>query len=201
MKFILTISAVIVFLNNLVAADYKCDLLIDNSYFKTCYSFEHNSAIWSYAKIYEDNNNVGISKRPSFYSEKRIPIEHRVYTSDYTNTGFDRGHLQNDANFDYSEESLRETYSMSNITLQYPKTNQISNRLIENRQREVLKTQKELEIYIFVYYTKEKVKNKISIPSYFYIITVNKKNNFKECYILNNDNVEYKLEQMKTECQ
>ena len=63
-----------------------------------------------------------------------------------------------------------------------------------------MKTQKEIEIYILVYYSNEKVKNKISIPSYFYIITANKINNFKECYILKNDNIEYTLDQMKTEC-
>lgn len=200
MKLILIITVVILSLNNLFASDYKCDTLIDNTYFKTCYSFDRNSAIWSYAKITNSNNTVGITKRPSFYADKRIPLEHRVYSSDFTNTGFDRGHLQNDSNFDYSEESLKETYAMSNITLQYPKTNQISNRLIENRQREILKTQKEIEIYILIYYGDEKVKNKISIPTYFYIITSNKKNNFKECHILKNDNIEYTLDQMKTEC-
>lgn len=194
------LSSLFLLFNNLYASDYTCDILFDNTFFKTCYSFEHNSAIWSYSKLTESTNNVGISKRPSFYSDKRIPTPHRVYPSDYTNSGFDRGHLQNDSNFDYSEESLKETYAMSNITLQYPKTNQISNRLIENRQREILKEQKEIEIYIFVYYSKNRVKNKISIPSYFYIITSNKKNNFKECYILNNDNLEYTLQQMKTDC-
>lgn len=188
-------------LNNLNANDYKCDVLIDNSYFKTCYSFEHNSAIWSYSKLTDSNNSVGLIKSPAFYSDKRIPIEHRIYSSDFTNTGFDRGHLQNDANFDYSLESLKETYAMSNITLQYPKTNQISNRLIENRQREILKIQKEIEIYILVYYTNEKIKNKISVPSYYYIITQNKNNNFKECFILKNDNIVYTLDQMHTDCK
>lgn len=200
MKLLSIITIVIISFNNLFASNYKCDVFIDNNYFKTCYSFEHNSAIWSYAKILNENNDVGILKRPSFYADKRIPLEHRVFSTDYTNSGFDRGHLQNDSNFDYSEESLKETYAMSNITPQYPKTNQISNRLIENRQREILKEQKEIEIYIFVYYSKNRVKNKISIPSYFYIITSNKKNNFKECYILNNDNLEYTLQQMKTDC-
>ena len=90
---------------------------------------------------------------------------------------------------------------MSNITLQYPKTNQISNRLIENRQREILKIQKEIEIYILVYYTNEKIKNKISVPSYYYIITQNKNNNFKECFILKNDNIVYTLDQMHTDCK
>lgn len=188
-------------LNNLNANDYKCGVLIDNSYFKTCYSFEHNSAIWSYSKLTDSNNSVGLIKSPAFYSDKRIPIEHRIYSSDFTNTGFDRGHLQNDANFDYSLESLKETYAMSNITLQYPKTNQISNRLIENRQREILKIQKEIEIYILVYYTNEKIKNKISVPSYYYIITQNKNNNFKECFILKNDNIVYTLDQMRTDCK
>lgn len=198
---LIIIMILMVNLNNLFALDYKCDILIDNTYFKTCYSFEHNSAIWSYSKINNINNDVGIQKRPSFYADKRIPLEHRVYSSDFTNTGFDRGHLQNDSNFDYSLASLKETYAMSNITLQYPKTNQISNRLIENRQRDILKIQKEIEIYILVYYSNNKIKNKISIPSYFYIITENKKNNFKECYILNNDNLEYSLDQMKSECK
>jgi DNA/RNA endonuclease G (NUC1) len=86
LKLILIITVLILSLNNLFASDYKCDVLIDNTYFKTCYSFEHNSAIWSYAKITDSNNTVGITKRPSFYADKRISLEHRLYSSDFTNT-------------------------------------------------------------------------------------------------------------------
>ena len=180
----------------------KCSQIIYNTYFETCYSYEYNSAIYSYS-IIDDNkvNSINIKKRYNFYEDQRLPKKNRVNSSDYTNSGFDRGHLQNDANFDYSEESLRETYSMSNITLQYPKTNRVSNKAIEIYQRQQVKMYRELEIFIYVTYTDKKVKDKISIPDKYHIIMENKNFNYKECFILQNDNVEYKLQDMKVQCQ
>jgi len=66
--------------------------------------------------LYGDKvNSVNIKKRMGFYTEKNIPAKYRSKNKDYTHSGYDRGHLANDASFDYSKKSLRKTYSMANI--------------------------------------------------------------------------------------
>jgi endonuclease G len=68
-------------------------------------------------------NKNNIQKRPRFYTEKKLPKKYRVKPSDFTYTGTQRGHMANHASFDYDTSVLRKTYSMANISPQYPKIN------------------------------------------------------------------------------
>lgn len=81
--------------------------------------------------------NVGnLQKRPEFYKDDSLKYPYGTTPEDYTNTGFDRGHLAPDASFDYDVETLNKTYSMANIVPQYPDVN-----------RKVWKDIEELERY------------------------------------------------------
>ena len=63
--------------------------------------------------------NPSIKKRPSFYTEKNLKKKYRSHTRDYTHSGYDRGHLANDASFDYDKKIVRKTYTMANIIPQH----------------------------------------------------------------------------------
>ena len=67
--------------------------------------------------------NTDIKKRKSFYTEKNLPKKYRSHTKDYTHTGYDRGHLANDASFDYDKKVVAKTYTMANIIQQVPNVN------------------------------------------------------------------------------
>lgn len=68
-------------------------------------------------------NEKNIKGRDSFYKEKSLDHTIATMPDDYTNTGFDRGHLASDASFDYDLNVLNDTYSMANVVPQYPDVN------------------------------------------------------------------------------
>lgn len=117
LKKILLSSTIIAVLNATDISDFinlkNCDQIIDKEVFKICYSYEHKGAL---AVWYELNENLvnknNIKERPEFYSEKNIPIQYRTKSQDYINSGFDRGHLAPDANFDYDIKAQAKTYTL-----------------------------------------------------------------------------------------
>ena len=175
----------------------NCDKIIDNTYFKSCYNYNYRSTTASYIELDGKVNINNIADRFEFYEETNIPTEYRVKSSDYTNSGFDRGHIQSDASNDYSIESRNSTYTMSNITLQYPITNRRSYLKVEKRERELLTFHNKIKSLTLIKYTDKKYKN-ISIPETYYKIFYN--SSFIECYKIPNDNKSYKLDEMKINC-
>lgn len=126
MKFILFLFALVSFsFSNDFTKNIHCDKTIDKEVFQICYDYDMNLAKFVSYSLYGDKVNSGnIKKRGSFYSEKNLDGRYKVKTDNYTHTGFDRGHLASDANFDYDPDILDKTYSMANIVPQYPLVNQ-----------------------------------------------------------------------------
>lgn len=176
----------------------KTGQILYNGYFKTCYNYDYKSATVSYIEIKGENVDRGnIRDRFEFYEDINIPREYQTKNSDYLNSGFDRGHIQSDASNDYSETSRNMTYVMSNITLQYPNTNRRSYFKVEKRERELASEHRNINVLTLIEYSGESIRG-IRIPLKYYKIFWN--NNFKECYIIKNDNIIYSLEQMKVDC-
>lgn len=203
MKIFLTLILMLCSINALELNNfnnYKCDKVIDNSYFKTCYDYNLKSATASYTLLQGDKvNSLNIKERFDFYDDQNIPKEFRTFDHQYTNSGFDRGHIEGDASFDYSAESLKFTYALSNIVPQYPKTNRHSYLNVEKYQREKAQELQFLEVLTLIEYTDEKV-NKMSIPKVFNVVLYNKNIGFEECYSIKNDNIVYSLDEMKVNC-
>lgn len=126
------------------------DILIDKGEFKVIYSVEYKGPVLVSYELDKRVSEGNIKKRPSFYKEPLLSYEEGAVPSDYTNTGFDRGHIASHASFDYSEEVLNKTYSMANIALQYPEVN-----------RKVWLSIEEMERYNTVQFGKLYVENRI----------------------------------------
>lgn len=103
----------------------KCDQIIDKQVFQICYDYKLKGAkaVW-YQLDGQLVNAVNIKDRPKFYTEKNLPVKYRSKSSDYIESGYDRGHIASDASFDYNEKALSKTYTMANIIPQafYDKT-------------------------------------------------------------------------------
>jgi aconitate hydratase 2/2-methylisocitrate dehydratase len=96
---ILLLISMVVFANS----SEKCDQVIDKKFYKVCYSHKNKGALFiSYSLYGELVDKINIKKRPSFYSEKNIPLKYRSKSSDYVKSGFDRGHLLSDASAERS---------------------------------------------------------------------------------------------------
>lgn len=59
-----------------------------------------------------------VERKDSFRADTRITEQHRVVTSDYTRSGFDRGHLAPAAAMKWSHDAMRDSFLMTNIAPQ-----------------------------------------------------------------------------------
>ncbi len=205
MKKILLSSTVIIALNATDISDFinlnTCDQIIDKQVFKICYSYKYKGAL---AVWYELDGNLinknNIKNRPDFYSEKNIPIQYRAKSQDYINSGFDRGHLAPDANFDYDLKTQVKTYSMANIVPQYPTLNRKAWIKAEKYERLIASKLKTITVINLIDYSKSTQQignNKLSVPNTFYKIIFNDEKNFKKCFKYENIEINPETDELK----
>jgi len=187
-----------------LANSVKCDQVIDKQVYKVCYSYDMKGPLYV---SYELNGNLvnksNIKKRPSFYSEKNIPVKYRSKSQDYKHSGYDRGHLASDASFDYDIKALRKVYSMANIAPQLPKVNRHQWIKTERFERQMASKLGYVSVLIGVQYppNPQRIgKNKIAIPSAFYK-KISNRNGYEKCFLYPNKLTEKKkLKDHVVEC-
>ena len=146
-------------------------------------------------------NEVNIKKRPSFHTEKSLDRAHRVSPKSYSKTGYDRGHMANDASFDWSMESLNSTYSMVNIVPQEPRVNRYHWIKVERYARLVARKLGSVNVINIMQYNsnpKHISRQNIAVPEGFYKILYNEEKDFERCFYYKNDASTYqKKEKLK----
>ncbi len=170
----------------------NCNQVIDKQYFKICYDYRAKGAKFVGYVLEGDKVNVtNIRKRPRFYPEKAIPAEYRTYPSDYAHNEFhaDRGHLAPDADFDWSERSLRAVYTMANIIPQYFRINRRT--WIKAEKYERLAARKLGRITVingveYGDYSHRLRKSGIAVPVGFWKMVLGRKLGFKRCFYYQN---------------
>ena len=146
-----------------------------------------------------DNN---VSRSGSFVKDTEITLG-TASTSDYTNSGYDRGHLANCDDFRYDMTAMRTTFLMSNIAPQLP----AYNRGGAWRESEI---QGDIYAVAFghveiitgpIYKSENPIKigktTKISVPDGFFKIFYNKDNMLLEAYIIYQDDYSNRLDTYK----
>jgi endonuclease G len=169
----------------------SCNQILDKEFLTICYDYNLKVAKSVAYTLYGDLvNELNIQERPSFYVEREIESEYRAETTDYTNTGYDRGHLAPDASFDWSQESLDSTYSLANIIPQVPVVNRQMWLKVENYARDKAVELFELNIVNVVRYsnTPQRIgENNISVSIGYYKILFNSEKEYEECFYYAND--------------
>ena len=205
LKKILLSSTVIAVLNATDISDFinlkNCDQIIDKQVFKICYSYKYKGALAIWYELDENLiNKNNIEKRPEFYSEKNIPIQYRTKSQDYINSGFDRGHLAPDANFDYDVKAQVKTYTMANIVPQSPTLNRKTWIKAEKYERFITSELKTVTVINIVDYSKSTTqigKDNLSVPNTFYKIIFNDDKNFKKCFKYENIEINPETDKLK----
>ncbi len=163
-----------------------CDKVIDKQVYKVCYSYKYKGALFvSYTLNGALVNVTNIKKRPSFYSEKNIPIQYRSKSKDYFKSGFDKGHLLSDASIDYDKKILKKAYSMANIIPQYPSINRYTWIKTEKLERKLAVKLKTIKVLIGIIYedNPQRIgKNKIAVPKAYYKKLYNDDVGYKKCF-------------------
>ncbi len=111
-----------------------------------------------------------INRDDSFHEESRLPKSARAKLSDYSGSGFDRGHLS--PNGDMANRSQQyDSFSLANIAPQSPRNNRYIWRNIESATRYM--TQQYGEVYTItgVAFTNKKIQRlqgRVLVPSHFF---------------------------------
>jgi endonuclease G len=147
----------------------ETDKVLDRQGYSLGYSYEHKAALWVSYVISEGSIGVDIGRHSSFYPDRDIPEEYRTQPEDYLNTGYDKGHQAPSAAIDFSKNANRETFALSNVTLQEPELNRQAWGKLEDLVRDWTKTKGKLYVITGpLYSSKPKKVNGIPVPSKFY---------------------------------
>lgn len=140
--------------------------LLVNNYFALSYSRDKGIPNWAAWRI--SKSEVGDFPRPNpdpFRPDDRLPKGwKRVTPTDYTGSGFDKGHLCPSADRSGSVEGMTATFLMTNMTPQYGDLNRGPWQKLEAYLRTLVTRGSDVYIYSGVYGERGKVKNKVSIP-------------------------------------
>lgn len=119
-----------------------------------------NWVTWHLAK-----SDMGSVERSKFAPDMLLPASFRIKPSDYTGSGFDRGHLCPSADRTDTIANNEETFLMSNMQPQTAKLNQQTWRFLEEYTREQVNKNQEAYIIAGCYGDSGRIKNKVTIPT------------------------------------
>lgn len=180
-----------------------CSQIIDKQVFTICYDYQAKGAKYvAYTLDGTKVNSVNIKKRSKFYTEKNLPNQYRSHNQDYTNSGYDRGHLANDASFDYDEKIVVKTYTMANIIPQAPNVNQKTWIKAEELERSVAASLGSVNVLNGVVYGSNPLrigKNQIAVPDGYWKMIYNDDKDYKKCFYYENTNdIDVKEDKLKS---
>lgn len=100
-------------------------LLIEHTGYTLSYNIQTNCPNWVAWELTAEEVQTQETKRVNnFRGDELVPARNRVETSDYKNTGYDRGHMCPAADMKWSIDAMSECFYMSNICPQVPALNQ-----------------------------------------------------------------------------
>lgn len=92
--------------------------LVHHRYYSLSYSEEDEQAEWvAYTLTKENLNKPWVDRKDVFIPDSKVKSKSST-PNDYRGSGYDRGHLVPAADMAFSEEAMRETFFMSNISPQ-----------------------------------------------------------------------------------
>lgn len=115
------------------------DQLLFNREYIIGYSYLFRQPRWALQLIDPENQVANVSRLDSFRADMRIPDQFQSELSDYSGSGFDRGHLVPSADRRETAVQNSETFLLSNMSPQEPKFNRQIWRILEEKVRELAK--------------------------------------------------------------
>jgi endonuclease G, mitochondrial len=174
---------------------------IERKAYELAYDGQHKQAKWVYEHLTPDSVK-GASDRKGFdfQEDPLIPVVLRSTKADYAGSGFDRGHLCPAANARFSDEAMKETFFLSNVSPQCPRLNRGYWLKLEKHVRDL--TNQYGSIHVFTgglylpkleadgkRYVRYQVigKNDIAVPTHFFKVILDEKGKLIDTYILPNE--------------
>lgn len=156
---------------NYVPAHTGAEIITQHKAFTLCYSEKYEQAEWvAYHLTAEMCNNNGEERTNNFRPDPAISTGSAT-PDDYKKSGYDRGHLCPAGDMGWNDETMSESFLMSNMSPQVPAFNRGIWKSLESDVREWAKTNKEL--YVVTAGVLEEGlptigPDKVAIPRYYY---------------------------------
>lgn len=93
--------------------------IVRHAYYTLSFNSRHKQANWVYYTLELEGKERLAERTDLFREDKKVSIG-SAKPSDYTKSGYDRGHLCPAADMAHSAEAMEETFLMSNISPQLP---------------------------------------------------------------------------------
>lgn len=93
--------------------------VLDKNFFVVCYDPAHKIPAWvGYALTKEDSLSQATGRQGSFRADAALPRGGRAENSDYSGSGYDKGHMAPARDFTRSVEAMRATFVLTNAVPQ-----------------------------------------------------------------------------------
>ena len=158
-------------LNGLIK-NIHCDEVLEKKAFDICYSCskkEPNAVAYILTRKMETAYRYG-RKDLYFHPDWNLMRKCRSYPSDYTHSGYDRGHNAPNAAFAYNRSVQKQTFLMSNISPQAKWLNRKYWLKIERLARYLAVKYGKVEVVTGNCGSKGHLRNNINIPAYWFKI-------------------------------
>ncbi|AQT06423.1 hypothetical protein A0U91_15530 (plasmid) [Acetobacter persici] len=134
--------------------------------FAVLYSGVSYTPLWSAEHLTEEHVDAAsaIRRVNAFHPESKIPDEFRSELSDYTRTGYDRGHMTPSGD-EWTREAQQETYTLANMIPQNPDNNRNLWEGIEASIRELAEDEGELYVVTGPVFTKKLHVGRLLVPT------------------------------------
>lgn len=157
---------------NYLPAFSKKDQIIKHTAFTLCYSEPHEQAKWVAYKLTADMCNNNGEERTNNFREDPLVKTKSALPEDYKKSGYDRGHLCPAGDMGWSEQTMSESFYMSNMSPQVPAFNRGIWKYLETDVREWAKQNVEI-IVVTAGVLQDSLPvigsvNKVAVPKYYY---------------------------------
>jgi len=145
--------------------------VVNHTYYTLGYVEEWEQPAWVAYQLTSLMLNNKVKRKDNFREDNAVKTG-SAYPGDYSNSGYDKGHLCPAGDMMFSEIAMSETFFMSNMSPQVPEFNRGIWKSLESLIREWAKKEKKLYIVtgpiIKPGYKKIGYINKVAVPQYFY---------------------------------
>lgn len=134
------------------------------------YNYQTKNADWVAYHVTKESVNAQFKRSNKFKADAELPEYAQSTLSDYSKSGYDRGHLAPSAAMDFSQQSMQESFLLSNMSPQLPGFNRVGWRLLEEHVRDLANEYQELYVVTGPIYegNEASIGDGVVIPSAFY---------------------------------
>ena len=151
--------------------------LVRHTYYTLSYNEKYEQANWVYYSLTDSMVSHGGEERSNSFKMDKLISSGSAKSSDYTKSGYDRGHLCPAADMGFNPVAMNESFLMSNISPQTPDFNRGIWKELETTVRKWAKKERSIDIVTGPVFKDNKGQigqDEVLVPGYFFKVIYDK---------------------------